>query len=385
MLNRILVEGLNDGPTRELTFYPDLNILTGRNGCGKTTLLKLIWYLVSGNLERIPAEISFRRVTFETDEFSLVIGKSEDKKKMPRIDVEFTPQGKPTQKFSETRRGQDLLNHLNHSVVALINHSIFFSTFRRIEGGFETSLRETGINERYRRPSSIGSAMEELAASLSVVHPLEQYRHTFVAAISTRDIIDLLTREYALVSRQTNAAHAYLSTEISRKLTGTPALGGEDAETDASRADEAIALLRSIGSMVSEVAKTQEALLQPFSVLSSLATKLFRHPGIIVSESIVFGERDGAIRSDDLSAGEKQMLSFLSYNAFIRKSPFFIDEPELSLHVDWQRILLPTLLSQGSQNQFFIATHSPFIYSRYPDREIPLDDDRGYSGSADDE
>ena len=63
------------------------------------------------------------------------------------------------------------------------------------------------------------------------------------------------------------------------------------------------------------------------------------------------------------------MLSFLCYNTFSENAAIFIDEPELSLHVDWQRLLLPTLLEQGIENQFFIATHSPFIYSKYPDKE----------------
>ena len=60
-------------------------------------------------------------------------------------------------------------------------------------------------------------------------------------------------------------------------------------------------------------------------------------------------------------------------------SVIFIDEPELSLHVDWQRLLFPKLLSQSTNNQFIVATHSPFIYSKYPDKELLLDADRGDS------
>ena len=56
---------------------------------------------------------------------------------------------------------------------------------------------------------------------------------------------------------------------------------------------------------------------------------------------------------------------------------FIIDEPELSLHVDWQRQLFPTLLKQGTSNQFIVATHSPFIYSKYPDKELMLSSDKG--------
>ena len=69
------------------------------------------------------------------------------------------------------------------------------------------------------------------------------------------------------------------------------------------------------------------------------------------------------------------MLSFLCYNAFNDKTSIFIDEPELSLHIDWQRLFLPTLLDQSTGNQFFIATHSPFIFSGYQHKEIPLKND----------
>lgn len=75
------------------------------------------------------------------------------------------------------------------------------------------------------------------------------------------------------------------------------------------------------------------------------------------------------------------MLSFICYNAFSNQIPIFIDEPELSLHVDWQRTLFPTLESQAKDNQFIIATHSPFIYGKYPEKEIALVKMRGDEGS----
>ena len=110
---------------------------------------------------------------------------------------------------------------------------------------------------------------------------------------------------------------------------------------------------------------------------------VFKDYGIRITENITLGHStesiSNAIFSNKLSAGEKQMLSFLCYNAFSKDTSIFIDEPELSLHVDWQRRLFPTLLEQGQNNQFFAATHSPFIYTKYPDKEFLLDEDRGES------
>ena len=146
---------------------------------------------------------------------------------------------------------------------------------------------------------------------------------------------------------------------------------------------------------IQQVTDERDRLRRPFLVLSELTQSILQYQAIRVTGRSVRGEaKDGitlgeetdgtalgaakeAIASDKLSAGEKQMLSFLCYNAFSEKTAIFIDEPELSLHVDWQRILVPTLLEQGTENQFFIATHSPFVYSKYPDKELLIGEDRG--------
>jgi ABC-type lipoprotein export system ATPase subunit len=123
--------------------------------------------------------------------------------------------------------------------------------------------------------------------------------------------------------------------------------------------------------------RKKSELLKPFTVLSNLIKDIFRDKGIKITTALTLGEASEAIMSDKLSAGEKQMLSFLCYCIFTENSIIFIDEPELSLHPDWQRTLIPTLMEISSTNQFFIATHSPFIYSKYPDKEIVLDIDKG--------
>ena len=112
--------------------------------------------------------------------------------------------------------------------------------------------------------------------------------------------------------------------------------------------------------------------------VSKLIEKLFNHSGISFGRRLSFGDKAEAIYSDELSAGEKQMLSFICYNAFYDNTIFFIDEPELSLHVDWQRQLYPILKSQNKNNQFIFATHSPFIYGKFPDKEIMINIDKGF-------
>jgi ABC-type lipoprotein export system ATPase subunit len=66
---------------------------------------------------------------------------------------------------------------------------------------------------------------------------------------------------------------------------------------------------------------------------------------------------------DALSSGEKQMISlFAKLYLYPKKKLVLIDEPELSLSLDWQRKILPDILSSVSCEQVIAITHSPFIF-----------------------
>ena len=64
-----------------------------------------------------------------------------------------------------------------------------------------------------------------------------------------------------------------------------------------------------------------------------------------------------------LSSGERQILTMLysaSRSRFL-SGIFLIDEPELSLHIDWQRIILRELRNQSPDRQIIACTHSPEV------------------------
>jgi len=46
---------------------------------------------------------------------------------------------------------------------------------------------------------------------------------------------------------------------------------------------------------------------------------------------------------------------------------FLIDEPELSLHVDWQRIILKEISTQAPMRQIIACTHSPEVGADHDD------------------
>lgn len=73
--------------------------------------------------------------------------------------------------------------------------------------------------------------------------------------------------------------------------------------------------------------------------------------------------RDNEIPLDALSSGEKQMISlFARLYLYPNKKLVLIDEPELSLSLDWQRKILPDILGASLCQQVIAITHSPFIF-----------------------
>lgn len=82
----------------------------------------------------------------------------------------------------------------------------------------------------------------------------------------------------------------------------------------------------------------------------------------------------------DLSSGEKQLV-LLFGSAILASSQatvFIIDEPEISLNVKWQRKLLSYLLQLTPNNntQFFIATHSIELLTTQKKNVIKLENNR---------
>ncbi|WP_298061874.1 ATP-binding protein [uncultured Rikenella sp.] len=82
------------------------------------------------------------------------------------------------------------------------------------------------------------------------------------------------------------------------------------------------------------------------------------------SDTLQFKTKYGAtIRPDQLSSGEKQILIILTH-VLIQSGRNFIlimDEPEISLHFDWQRRLIEDIRRLNPNLQLIVATHSPAV------------------------
>lgn len=116
----------------------------------------------------------------------------------------------------------------------------------------------------------------------------------------------------------------------------------------------------------------------PLKELSKGLEHFMDKPIGIENGRLVFS-KDGKLGFEHLSAGEKQLVTFFVYTKLAVRpgGVVLIDEPELSLHIEWQRDLLSRLIPGKEPIQCLIATHSPMIISGYRDYVVPIGLDGG--------
>lgn len=107
--------------------------------------------------------------------------------------------------------------------------------------------------------------------------------------------------------------------------------------------------------------------------LQSLITKMFRENKEIsfTDESINIKTSSGEkIGLESLSSGEKHLLRIFVESLLVGDSSFMVDEPEISMHIDWQKDLIGSLNALNPEAQLIFATHSPEIMADVPDDNI---------------
>jgi predicted ATPase len=80
-------------------------------------------------------------------------------------------------------------------------------------------------------------------------------------------------------------------------------------------------------------------------------------------EEILFRQDGEVLTTDQLSAGERQMLAILLTVLVQDGMPcvLFMDEPEISLHFEWQERLISIVRELNPNVQIILSTHSPAI------------------------
>lgn len=115
-----------------------------------------------------------------------------------------------------------------------------------------------------------------------------------------------------------------------------------------------------------DAAEKAQELSEPKKKFQDMIDCLFAETGkklVRTSNEIVFSQIGETLMPYQLSSGEKQMLAILLTVLIEDNQPYvlFMDEPEVSLHIDWQQKLIEMILSLNPNIQIVLTTHSPAV------------------------
>ncbi|MDM8549560.1 AAA family ATPase [Desulfobacterales bacterium HSG2] len=117
----------------------------------------------------------------------------------------------------------------------------------------------------------------------------------------------------------------------------------------------------------SEQLERIQAIYETKNIFTEILTELFSHTEKKFDEKAFHFLKTGIrtpILPENLSSGEKQILIILLTTLLQdrKKCVLLMDEPEISLHIDWQRRLIKNIRQINPNCQVIIATHSPTVY-----------------------
>ncbi|MFK7605578.1 MULTISPECIES: AAA family ATPase [unclassified Pseudomonas] len=351
-----------DGETSRLKFETPLTILTGYNGSGKTTLLGIIHStlsMIAGEEYQFPksnwgCEISLKN---ETKLFHAKIARP--------VKPNFKP---PTLKGrKETIDPAALENFYKRIFSETIDPSKQIDTIVKKEGEGRPSLSINIVN-------IIRNTQNEEVKLSSTLYCDEIFNS------KEQEYESQKLEELDIFSKNKNLDKTLLlllkdfSSEVSDSSTSTKVYEQwqellEIINLDQLKAKKELAEhIRSIRNF--NIKKTDT------NTFLEEANIFFKktHRTLIINEKnlLALKTNRGEVQWYDFSKGEKTLICLLLAAHLNRSAEkiFLLDEPDLSLHITWQKQLLPSLQKLSPNSQFIVATHSPALVGRCENEKI---------------
>ena len=115
-----------------------------------------------------------------------------------------------------------------------------------------------------------------------------------------------------------------------------------------------------------DAAAKAQKLSEPKRMFQDIVDSLFKDTSktiVRTANEIRFNQIGEQLMPYQLSAGEKQILAILLTVLVEDNQPYvlFMDEPEISLHFEWQKQLIGLVLQLNPNIQIIMTTHSPAV------------------------
>lgn len=419
MITKLTVERLFNSLSFEVEIRKEeITILTGPNGYGKTTVLRIIHALASNDLVfffQLP--FSGIMITAGDDSISLsksrgtiTIESSNDKPK--KFDIETILSNEDFADLMESQeisridinrwkyfRGieeytnEEVLNRLNLRHKEILNSKLFQVDFlKSVDVYFiETQrlIKKRMVRRRILRRPEPPSRLEE-----KLSHTIEDYientsrsiNNVLAKASKVSQELDSsfparLFKEESFISESDFNSRYENIKDIQRSLSRYGLSTATEGHQPIYKKENAKALSVYLNDTEKKLS-VYDDMLKQFDIFSSLVSRRD-----FVSKTLEIGPeygmrfitKDGeSIPPAHLSSGEQQEV-VLFYDLLFNVQPgslVLIDEPEISLHVVWQKEFLSDLMSIIDLKKLtvIVATHSPQIIGESWDKVIDLAD-----------
>lgn len=136
---------------------------------------------------------------------------------------------------------------------------------------------------------------------------------------------------------------------------------------------------RRINELSSELENNKKEIFKPLADYIKLLNEFHDTKDFTLQDSKTGGiyiEKDETeIPISQLSSGEKQLIILLTETLLQKgkQTLFIADEPELSLHIEWQRKVISSIRKLNPNSQIIVATHSPEIVGGFKDSVINME------------
>lgn len=413
----------------DLPFNSDVNILIGPNGSGKTTVLYLLYSILSLDLLNL-LNFNFDNVAIKLKDFKensvrtvTVKNSTEDdlweigigKKKFP-LDIDSISMRRlPGYYRDETDRivTRTLPPHLKRRIIPEKLYDELTDLVPLVWLPVNRRLPVTeDEEERYSRRRSLESVdlrLEDLLEDLSRYHSVLNAQLSERYGEFERQVLSVIlySKEHDQVNSILKAVPTSLPTEAEkdqlRRAFDDAGLLDEQMENiinvHFAAAEEAVKRIRDsqdpgleledilVLPLISrtkdmvkyarELEEDREKIFAPLRLYEETVNSFLEDKTIKVDENghlKIKLSSNSELNWRSLSSGEKQILILLTQALLRLNDPvvYIADEPELSLHVTWQVELLKSLVTIGGQKQVIVATHSPDIVGEFQDKVIDL-------------
>lgn len=419
-INSVHITGFWGDKTAEISLKRNENFLIGVNGSGKTTIINLIAAAIEGDFQTLD------RLEFETITVSLlsenrdksksrIVVQKKDSKKTPYQNLLFQIfkgrekhfeiylddlEEERMYRFRDYERRILLRNRGAHRKDLKLELDQLFNTSWLSIHRFRTDFRRP---EERSHESLVDQKLAEFSSNFTgYINELNRrakletdafQRFIFLSLISTESTRELLNTLVTIdIEKEKESLIKIYSlfeleqSEYKKKLddyASSFSISLNKAEQENVTFDDAEYLIGM--KRIHSVIQRWEKLLNKQDEIYEFRDKFMNAiNGLLQRKMLSINERNELYVTTqsgksfplrDLSSGEKQLLIIFGETLLQKSEPhiFIADEPELSLHIEWQEKLVKNLKMLNPHAQMIFATHSPDIVATYQSSVIEIE------------